>query len=165
RRATRELYDRVREGLAIVNADFQESLSGIREAQAFVHQQLTRERFHRLGRRYYDGRARAPRTIATYFPFVLFLYAIADVIVLGARSHLSEQGRLTTGVLIAFLLFLTMFFSPIQQLSQVFDSWQQTRCSIGRIADLMRLRTITPDADGPAPLGDVRGELALHDVH
>jgi ATP-binding cassette subfamily B protein len=165
RRVTSELYDRVREALAIVNADFQESLSGIREAQAFVHEQLTRERFHRLGRRYYDGRARAQRTIATYFPFVLFLSAIADVIVLGVGSHLIEQGRLTTGVLIAFLLYLTMFFSPIQQLSQVFDSWQQTRVSIGRISELMRLQTITPDVTEPVPLGRVRGELVLHGVH
>jgi ATP-binding cassette subfamily B protein len=165
RRVTNRLYDVVREALAVVNADFQESLSGIREAQAFVHEDLTVERFHTLGRRYYDGRASAQRTIATYFPFVLFLSAIADVIVLGVGAHLIEQGRLTTGVLIAFLLYLTMFFSPIQQLSQVFDSWQQTRVSIGRISELMRLRTITPDADDPVPLGDVRGELALRDVH
>jgi ATP-binding cassette, subfamily B, bacterial len=165
RRVTHRLYDVVREALAVVNADFQESLSGVREAQAFVHEDLTVERFHRLGRRYYDGRALAQRTIATYFPFVLFLSAIADVIVLGVGAHLIEQGRLTTGVLIAFLLYLTMFFSPIQQLSQVFDSWQQTRVSVGRISDLMRLRTITPDPTDPVPLGDVRGELALHDVH
>jgi ATP-binding cassette subfamily B protein len=165
RRVTNHLYDLVREALAVVNADFQESLSGIREAQAFVHERLTRERFHRLGRTYYDGRAKAQRTIATYFPFVLFLSAIADVIVLGVGAHFIEQGRLSTGVLIAFLLYLTMFFSPIQQLSQVFDSWQQTRVSIGRIAELMRLVTITPDAIDPEPLGEVRGELALNDVH
>jgi ATP-binding cassette subfamily B protein len=169
RRVTNRLYDVVRESLAVVNADFQESLSGIREAQAFVHEQLSVQRFHGLGRRYYDGRAQAQRTIATYFPFVLFLSAIADVIVLGVGAHLIEQGRLTTGVLIAFLLYLTMFFSPIQQLSQVFDSWQQTRVSIGRISELMRLRTITPDAVDPVSLGgpggQVQGELALHDVH
>ena len=168
RRVTNRLYDVVRESLAVVNADFQESLSGIREAQAFVHESLTRERFHRLGRRYYDGRALAQRTIATYFPFVLFLSAIADVIVLGVGSHLIEQGELTTGVLIAFLLYLTMFFSPIQQLSQVFDSWQQTRISVGRISELMRLETITPEPAAPVALGDrgdVRGELTLRDVH
>jgi ATP-binding cassette subfamily B protein len=165
RKVTSRLYDRVREALAVVNADFQESLSGIREAQAFVHEPLTSERFHRLGRVYYDGRAQAQRTIATYFPFVLFLSAIADVIVLGVGARLIEQDRLSTGVLIAFLLYLTMFFSPIQQLSQVFDSWQQTRVSIGRISELMRLQTITPDPVDPVPLGEVRGQLELRDVH
>jgi ATP-binding cassette subfamily B protein len=165
RRVTSRLYDVVRESLAVVNADFQESLSGIREAQAFVHEERTTERFHGLGWRYYEGRAKAQRTIASYFPFVLFLSSIADVIVLGVGARLIEQGRLTTGVLIAFLLYLTMFFSPIQQLSQVFDSWQQTRVSIGRISQLMRLHTITPEAIDPTRLGEVRGELALHDVH
>ncbi len=165
RRITNRLYDAVRESLAVVNADFQESLSGIREAQAFVHEAPTIERFHQLGRRYFDARLKAQRTIATYFPFVLFLSAIADVIVLGVGAHLIEEGRLTTGVLIAFILYLTMFFSPIQQLSQVFDSWQQTRVSVDRISELMRLTTLTPEPERPTPLGEVRGELALVDVH
>src|SRR3954451_13545758 len=165
RRVTTRLYDHVRETLAVVNADFQESLSGIREAQAFVHEGPTVERFHHLGRRYFDARLRAQRAIATYFPFVLFLSAIADVIVLGVGAQLIQEGRLTTGVLIAFILYLTMFFSPIQQLSQVFDSWQQTRVSVSRISDLMRLRTLTPEPEPPTPLAEVRGELALVDVH
>jgi ATP-binding cassette subfamily B protein len=165
RRVTNRLYDLVRESLAVVNADFQESLSGIREAQAFVHEDATVERFHRLGMRYFDARLRAQRTIATYFPFVLFLSAIADVVVLGVGAHLIAEGRLTTGVLIAFILYLTMFFSPIQQLSQVFDSWQQTRVSVNRISDLMRLHTLTPDPEQPVALDRVRGELALVDVH
>ncbi len=96
---------------------------------------------------------------------MLFLSAIADVIVLGVGAHLIDEGRLTTGVLIAFILYLTMFFSPIQQLSQVFDSWQQTRVSVNRISDLMRLTTLTPEPERPVALGEVRGELALTDVH
>jgi len=96
---------------------------------------------------------------------VLFLSAIADVIVLGVGAHLIEQGELTSGVLIAFILYLTMFFSPIQQLSQVFDSWQQTRVSVNRISELMQLETLTPEPERPVPLGEVRGDLALVDVH
>src|SRR3954470_16196872 len=165
RRVTNRLYDVVRESLAVVNADFQESLSGIREAQAFVHEDRTVARFHLLGRRYFDARMQAQRAIATYFPFVLFLSAIADVIVLGVGAHLIDEGRLSTGVLIAFILYLTMFFSPIQQLSQVFDSWQQTRVSVNRISDLLHLQTLTPEPDRPVALGEVRGELALTDVH
>ncbi len=165
RRVTNRLYDVVRESLAVVNADFQESLSGIREAQAFVHEDRTIERFHGLGGRYFEARLKAQRAIATYFPFVLFLSAIADVIVLGVGAHLIDEGRLSTGVLIAFILYLTMFFSPIQQLSQVFDSWQQTRVSVNRISDLMRLDTLTPEPEHPVALEEVRGDLALVDVH
>jgi ATP-binding cassette subfamily B protein len=165
RRITNRLYDAVRESLAVVNADFQESLSGIREAQAFAHEIPTVDRFHALGLRYFEERLKAQRLIATYFPFVLFLSAIADVIVLGVGAHLIEQGELTSGVLIAFILYLTMFFSPIQQLSQVFDSWQQTRVSVNRISELMQLETLTPEPEHPVPLAEVHGDLALVDVH
>jgi ATP-binding cassette subfamily B protein len=165
RRITTRLYDVVRERLAVVNADFQESLSGVREAQAFVHEQRTIARFHDLGRRYFDGRLAAQRTIATYFPFVQFLSAVADVIVLGVGATLIERGHLTTGALIAFLLYIDMFFSPIQQLSQVFDAWQQTRVSVDRIAELMALDTLTPEPEDPVRLPrPPRGEVTLDRV-
>jgi len=159
-----KLYDLSRERIAIVNADFQESISGVREAQAFVHEDRTVEHFHGLGRAYLDSRVAAQRIVATYFPFVQFLSSVADAIVLGAGSALIAHGQLTAGALIAFLLYIDMFFSPIQQLSQVFDAWQQTRVSAGRIAELMRLETLTPEAAEPVTPGRLRGELVLDDV-
>jgi ATP-binding cassette subfamily B protein len=159
-----KLYDLSRERIAIVNADFQESISGVREAQAFVHEARTTEHFHGLGRAYLDSRVAAQRIVATYFPFVQFLSSVADAIVLGVGSALIAHGNLTAGGLIAFLLYIDMFFSPIQQLSQVFDSWQQTRVSVSRIAELMRLRTLTPPAPNAVVPARLRGELTLDDV-
>jgi ATP-binding cassette, subfamily B, bacterial len=164
RRRAATLYDQSRERIAIVNADFQESLSGVREAQAFVHEAATVEHFHGLGRRYLDSRVAAQRLVATYFPFVQLLSAVADAIVLGVGAALITHGHLTSGALIAFILYIDMFFSPIQQLSQVFDSWQQTRVSVARIAELMALQPLTPSAPDPVVPGRLRGELALHGV-
>jgi ATP-binding cassette subfamily B protein len=164
RRASR-LYDLSRERIAIVNADFQESLSGVRESQAFVHEAATSERFHELGASYLRSRIGAQRLVATYFPFVQFLSALADALVLGVGATLIRSGSLTVGALIAFLLYIDMFFSPIQQLSQVFDSWQQTRVSVDRIADLMALESLTPQPDQPAAYTAARGEVELVDVH
>jgi ATP-binding cassette subfamily B protein len=164
RRKAATLYDQARERIAIVNADFQESLSGVRESQAFTHENETKAQFHHLGRQYFDARLAAQRLVATYFPFVQFVSAGADAIVLGVGATLIASGHLTAGALIAFLLYIDMFFSPIQQLSQVFDSWQQTRVSVGRIAELMRLDTLTPQAEQPVEPGRLSGELALADV-
>ncbi|PZS37977.1 MAG: ABC transporter ATP-binding protein, partial [Pseudonocardiales bacterium] len=164
RRKAARLYDLARERIAIVNADFQESLSGVRESQAFTHENETSNRFHRLGHDYLAARVAAQRLVATYFPFVQFLSAGADAIVLGVGAELIASGHLTTGALIAFLLYIDMFFSPIQQLSQVFDSWQQTRVSVGRIAQLMRLDTLTPSPERPERAGRLRGELTLDGV-
>ena len=164
RRRAARLYNLARDRVAAVNADFQESLSGVRESQAFVHQELTEQRFRRLGRDYLLTRVRAQRLAATYFPFVQFLSAVADAIVLGVGAGMISSGHLTTGALIAFILYVDLFFSPIQQLSQVFDSWQQTRISVGRIAELMDLDTRTPQPDRPLEPGRLRGAVSLHDV-
>jgi ATP-binding cassette subfamily B protein len=164
RRRAATLYDQSRERIAIVNADFQESLSGVRESQAFVHEAETMKRFHGLGARYLESRVAAQRLVATYFPFVQFLSGIADAIVLGVGALLIANGHLTSGALIAFILYIDMFFSPIQQLSQVFDAWQQTRVSVGRIADLMALDTLTPAAEHPVDPGRISGALSLDGV-
>ncbi|HEY4458840.1 MAG TPA: ATP-binding cassette domain-containing protein, partial [Pseudonocardiaceae bacterium] len=124
----------------------------------------TSKRFHRLGGDYLSARVAAQRLVAIYFPFVQFLSAGADAIVLGVGAGLIANGHLSTGALIAFMLYIDMFFAPIQQLSQVFDAWQQTRVSVGRIAQLMRLDTLTPQPAQPEPLGAVRGELVLDAV-
>lgn len=164
RRKSARLYDVARDRIAIVNADFQESLSGVREAQAFVHETDTNSRFHRLGRDYLESRVAAQRLVATYFPFVQFLSAGADAIVLGVGAGLVVSGRLGSGALIAFILYIDLFFSPIQQLSQVFDSWQQTRVSVSRISELMRLESQTPAPENPVATERLRGALSLDGV-
>jgi ATP-binding cassette subfamily B protein len=165
RRRSSRLYVQARDRIAAVNADFQESLSGIREAQAFSHEAASTERFHALGASYLEARVGAQRLIAIYFPFVQFLSSIADAIVLGVGASMISHGHITAGTLIAFLLYIDMFFSPIQQLSQVFDAWQQTRVSVGRISDLMSLHTLTPNATDPVDAGRLRGAMELDDVH
>ena len=164
RRRAAVLYDTARERIAIVNADFQESLSGVKESQAFVHEDATKTHFHRLGRNYLESRVSAQRLVSIYFPFVQFLAGVADVIVLGVGAGLIASGHLTSGALIAFILYIDLFFSPIQQLSQVFDAWQQTRVSVARIADLMALDTLTPAAAQPEAPGPLRGEITLENV-
>jgi ATP-binding cassette, subfamily B, bacterial len=164
RRRAALLYDQARERIAIVNADFQESLSGVRESQTFVHEPATRARFHRLGGDYLDSRVAAQKLVATYFPFIQFLAGVAQVIVLGVGAELVTSGHLTAGGLIAFVLYIDMFFSPIQSLSQVFDSWQQTRVSVGRISELMQLDTRTPEPERPVEVGRLEGVLALDHV-
>jgi ATP-binding cassette subfamily B protein len=164
RRKSAVIYDRARELIALVNSDFQENLAGVRESQAFVHEGLSRSEFHRLAGRYRDARVAAQRLVASYFPFVQFLYDAADAVVLGIGAYLIYAGQLTAGALIAFLLYLDMFFSPIQQLSQVFDAWQQARASMRRVSQLMALDTITPEAADPVPVGRLSGRIELESL-
>jgi ATP-binding cassette subfamily B protein len=165
RRRAAVLYDLSRERIAIVNTDFQESLAGVHESQAFVHEAITTARFHQLGRDYVDVRVAAQKLVGTYFPFIQFLSGMGDVIVLGVGAGLVASGRLGTGALIAFVLYIDMFFSPIQSLSQVFDSWQQTRVSVRRVGELMRLESATPNASRPDEVGRLTGRVSLRGVY
>jgi ATP-binding cassette subfamily B protein len=130
-----------------------------------VRERRNENQFRQVAGSYLDARIRAQRLVALYFPFVEFLSEIADAVVLGVGSVLIAHGSLTTGGLIAFVLFADLLFSPIQQLSQVFDSYQQARASIEKINELMQIETLTPVLDNPEPVGAVRGEIRLVDVH
>ena len=164
RRKAARTYELARDCIAVVNANFQESLSGIRETQAFVNEEPSIARFRGLGLSYLEARVRAQRMVGTYFPFVQFLGDVGDAVVLGVGAGLVASDHLTTGALIAFILYLDLFFSPIQQLSQVFDSWQQTRVSVRRVGELMALETLTPEAPHPVRPSRLHGAVRLDAV-
>jgi ATP-binding cassette subfamily B protein len=164
RRRSARAYDRARDRIAAVNADLQESLSGVRVAQAYVREGRNLRSFRRLGAQYLDARLESQRLVAIYFPFVLLLAILADAIVLGVGSRLVGEGVLSAGAVIAFLLYLDQLFSPIQQLSQVFDTWQQARVAMSRIDELMARPSGTPPAEVPVPLGRLRGAIAFERV-
>jgi ATP-binding cassette subfamily B protein len=158
-------YEAARDRIAAVNANLQEGLSGVRVSQAFVREQRNEEAFEEVARGYLEARLGAQRLVAMYFPFVEMLSEIAGALVLGAGSVFVARGSLSPGELIAFMLYLDLFFAPIQQLSQVFDAYQQARVSLDRIGDLLATPTsIPPPAEGVAPRR-LRGDLMLDAVH
>ena len=152
-------YNESRERVAAVNANFAENVAGLRVTQAFRREQANRDRFGALSHAFLVSRLRAQRYIAIYFPFVQTLSTAAGAIVLVLATGQMHSGALTTGALIAYLLYIDMVFSPVQQLSQVFDGYQQAMVGLRRITDLLRLRTSTPP---PRPAGR-RGPAARPD--
>jgi ATP-binding cassette subfamily B protein len=157
-------YADSREKVAAVNADFAENVAGLRVTQAFRREVANRDRFSGLSWAFWVSRLRAQRNIAIYFPFVQTLSTAAGAIVLVIATGQVANGTLTAGALIAYLLYIDMVFSPIQQLSQVFDGYQQAMVGLGRITDLLRLGTSTPPAPRPITPGRLRGRIELRDV-
>ncbi|NEC93620.1 ABC transporter ATP-binding protein, partial [Streptomyces sp. SID12501] len=102
--------------------------------------------------------------ISVYFPFVQLLSSGAAAAVLIVGAGRVEAGTLTTGALVAYLLYIDLFFAPVQQLSQVFDGYQQATVSLRRIQDLLREPTSTPRPAAPRAVRELRGEIAFEDV-
>ncbi|HEX3189528.1 MAG TPA: ABC transporter ATP-binding protein [Streptosporangiaceae bacterium] len=157
-------YNESRERVAAVNANFAENVAGLRVTQAFRREQANRDRFGGLSHAFLTSRLRAQRYIAIYFPFVQTLSTAAGAIVLVLATGQMHSGALTAGALIAYLLYIDMVFSPVQQLSQVFDGYQQAMVGLHRITDLLRLRTSTPPPGRPVDAGRLRGRIELRDV-
>jgi len=169
RKESSKTYKVARDRVAAVNANFQESLSGVRVAQAHRREERNIAAFQSVASGFLDARVRAQQLIALFFPFVVLLSDLAEAAVLGRGSALTLRHQVQTGVVIAFLLYLDQFFSPIQQLSQTFDTYQEAAASGDRINELMATSTGTPEA----PIGlavslsdrRLRGEVRFEDVH
>jgi ATP-binding cassette, subfamily B, bacterial len=160
-------YTEARERVSVVNADFAENVAGLRVTQAFRRESANKQRFAGRSFAYRDSRLRAQRYIALYFPFVQTLSTVASTLVLVVAVSQVRSGALTTGALIAYLLYIDMVFAPIQQLSQVFDGYQQASVALSRMKEMLRLRTSTPPAAAPVPVpdGGFTGRIELRDVH
>ncbi len=158
-------YTEAREKVSMVNADLQENVAGLRVAQAYRREQVNSDRFAGLSGAYRVSRLRAQRMIAVYFPFVQALSTIGGAIILLAAAGQIHSGVLTAGSLIAYLLYVDQLFSPIQQMSQVFDGYQQANVGLQRIRGLLQTPTSTPPAASPVQPGRLRGGIQMRDVH
>jgi ATP-binding cassette subfamily B protein len=157
-------YTEAREKVSAVNADLQENVAGMRVTQAFRREGTNAARFAGLSDEFRVSRLRAQKYIATYFPFVQLLADIAGLLVLAAGASRVHSGELTAGALIAYLLYIDMVFSPVQQLSQVFDGYQQAAVGLRRIGDLLRTKPSTPEPERPVPVPAALGEIVFDDV-
>jgi ATP-binding cassette subfamily B protein len=164
RRASVKAYELARERVSLVNADLQESVSGLRILQAFRREDASARRFAEGSDSYRRARIRGQWLISVYFPFVQLLASGAAAAVLIVGAHRIDSGTLTTGALVAYLLYIDLFFAPVQQLSQVFDGYQQATVSLGRIQELLREPTSTKAAAEPLEVPSLRGEIAFEDV-
>jgi ATP-binding cassette subfamily B protein len=165
RRKSSKAYSEAREKVSAVNADLAENVAGLRVAQAYRREQVNSDRFAGLSGAYRVSRLRAQRMIAVYFPFVQALSTIGGALVLFAAASQVHSGAITVGSLIAYLLWVDSLFAPVQQMSQVFDGYQQANVGLDRIKGLLQTPTSTPPAAHPVRPARLRGEIELRDVH
>ncbi|MFF7129903.1 ABC transporter transmembrane domain-containing protein [Streptomyces sp. NPDC008240] len=165
RRRSLVAYRLARERTATVNAALQEGAQGMPVIQAFRQEEAFLRRFAAHSDAVRRARIRSQYLMALYFPFIECLAAVCAAGLLAYGAHQVRDGSMSAGTLVAYLLYLELFFLPVQQISQLYDTFQQARVSLDRIDELLRLPTGTPQAARPRPVGPLSGEIVLHDVH
>ena len=158
-------YRLTREKIALVTAYLQETLSGVRIVRAFGRERRHEERFAELNE---ENRAANMRTVylnAAYFPSVELLSAVATAVILiyGGNQVIDGNG-VTIGVLASFVFYLQSFFDPIQQLSQLYTTYQAGMAALEKIFDLLDEEPDLKDAPNAIELPRVRGEIEFDDV-
>lgn len=158
-------YRAARAQISGVNAYFQEAVAGLRTAQMHGATEAAQAHLEAESMRYLRLRRRAYAAIALYFPGVHFISQFTAAAVLWVGAHRVAAGELSAGVLVAFVMYLGLLYGPVQQLGQIFDSWQQASVGLRRIAELLRTRaTVVDTGDRPGAEQAARGEVALREV-
>lgn len=164
RRISSRLYAQAREEISQVNAMFQEDISGLRISQMHGMAVHSLAAFESQAEKYRRTRIASQTAVALYFPGIGALNELASVAVLGVGSLQVQRGDLSPGILVAFIMYMGLLFGPIQQLSQLFDGYQQAAVGLRRISELLGTRASVVDK-GQRPVGGAaHGTLALNDV-
>jgi ABC-type multidrug transport system fused ATPase/permease subunit len=157
-------YRRVREKIANVTAYLQETLSGVRIVRAFGQEGHHERRFAELNEEHREANMTTVYLNATYFPGVELLSSIGTAVILLYGGYQAIEGNVTIGVLVAFVGYLQSFFDPIQQLSNLYATYQQGMAAIDKIFDLLDTEPDMVDARGARELPQICGDVRFDGV-
>jgi ABC-type multidrug transport system fused ATPase/permease subunit len=163
-RESARTYGRVRESAALVIVQFVETMTGIKAVQAYRRQPRNQQIFDAVADTYRVDNEHSFRLLAIFMPAVKLVGNLTTGVVLLYGGYLVMHGQMTIGTLTAFLLYLRMFFEPMQEISQFFNTFQSASSALEKIAGVLRLQPAVAEPSRPLSLTAVRGEIALRDV-
>ncbi|HHT67935.1 MAG TPA: ABC transporter ATP-binding protein [Firmicutes bacterium] len=164
RTAMNKAFTEERKRIADVNADVENSLSGIRVAQSFVNEEYERLRFDNANAAFKISRRRAFKAMAIYSSGLGFLTDLLNVAVLCAGSIFMFRGHIDLADLTAYLLFIGYFLQPIRRLISFTQQFQQGMTGFNRFVELMDVQPGVTDSPDANDLPPVHGDIELRNV-
>lgn len=163
-RLAREAFRAIRTSLARINAFLQESLSGMAVIQLFLRERDTERRFAAINQTFFERAFHQIKIFGVFMPFIetLNVFSTGVIIWYGGREIL--RGRMTIGILVAFLSYMRLFFQPMRELSQKYSIIQSAMASAERLFQLLDTRSALPLPPSPLKPLEVRGKLVLDHV-
>ena len=165
RRESAAAYRTVREISALLIVQFVETMTGVKAVQAYRREPRNQEIFDGLADRYRDINIHTMRLVAIFMPGVKLIGNLTTGVVLLYGGYLAMHGEMTIGVLTAFLLYLRMFFEPMQEITQFYNTFQSATSALEKLSVVLAEKPAIDDPAEPTPLHDVKGEVTFDDVH
>jgi ABC-type multidrug transport system fused ATPase/permease subunit len=164
RKRSGRAYRAVRETLGAVTATLAEDIAGMRVLQSFTRERAAQDKFREVADTYRISNMQTVTLNGVYFPVVDFLSTIATATVLGYGGWLASNGDVSIGTLVAFLGYLTNFFDPVQQLSQLYNTFLSAVAALDKITDLLDEEPEVLDRPGAIDLPSIRGDVSFENV-
>jgi ABC-type multidrug transport system fused ATPase/permease subunit len=164
RKHSARAYAAVRERLGLVTATLAEDIAGMRIVQAFTREERAFANFKTIASHYREANMRTVVLNALYFPFVDLLSSVALAVVLGYGGHLYFSHQITLGTLFAFMLYVQNFFDPVQQLSQLYNTFLSATAALDKIMGVLDETPQVLDAENAVELPAIRGDVAFDGV-
>jgi ATP-binding cassette subfamily B protein len=158
------VYRATRERIAAVTAYLQETISGVHVVRSYGREARHVDEFADLSAANRDTNMQSVYLNAAYFPAVELLSSIGTAVVLLFGGYRVIQGDLEIGSLVLFAGYMQKFFDPIQQLSQLYNTYQAGMAALDKIFELLGEHPDVVDAADAIELGELRGEIELDDV-
>jgi ATP-binding cassette subfamily B protein len=157
-------YAAVRERLGLVTATLAEDIAGMRIVQAFTREQPAFDNFRKVALHYRDANMQTIVLNGIYFPVVDLLSTVALAVVLAYGGHLYFGGSLTLGTLFAFMLYVQNFFDPVQQLSQLYNTFLSATAALDKIVGVLDEHPEVIDETAALDLAEIHGAVAFENV-
>ncbi len=157
-------YREVRDSAALVIVQFVETMTGIKAVQAYRREERNQEIFDGVADRYRDINEKTFKLVAVFMPGVKLVGNITTGVVLLYGGYRVLQGDMTIGTLTAFLLYLRMFFEPMQEITQFFNTFQSASSALEKLAGVLARPPAIADPPRPVALPRVRGEVRFAGV-
>lgn len=147
-----------------VTAAVAENISGVRVVQAFAREEENLARFRGVHDSYAVRAVMAARIFHTYMPFIALISGLGTTIILGYGGTLAMRNEITVGELAAFILYLGMFFGPIQTMGDLYNAFLSAAASAERIFQLLDTKPQVANRIDATPLPPVRGHIVFEGV-
>jgi len=163
-RLARDAFRQIRTHLAQINSFLQESLSGVSLIQLFLRERSSQEQFSLLNQAFFEKALYQIRIFAVFMPLIELMSALTIGTILWYGGSQIMDGKMTIGMLVAFLSYMRLFFQPMRELSQKYSIVQSALASAERIFELLDSKETLPLASSPLRPVSNNGEIEFKEV-
>lgn len=158
------IFRKAQKAIADLNADLQDNLSGIREIQLFNKQEKEYEKIRDKVYKHINYLLSALKLSAIFHPTVGFLSSLGNLIVVSVGGIMALRGKILVQDIVGFLLYLNMFYQPINALSQILENIQQALAGAERVFEVLETEPEIKEKEGAIELKNVKGKITFENV-